>query len=96
NAAKYGAFSGVAGQLDIVWSAGDERLSLQWRERGVEIAAEVGPSGFGSAVIERMVGQSLDAQVERRFHADGIEWRFEIPLAILEVTSSDAADPPAG
>jgi len=31
-----------------------------------------------------MVGSSLGAEVVRTLHTDGIEWRFDIPLASLD------------
>lgn len=92
NAAKYGCFAGVAGVLEIDWSEQGGRLRLLWRERGAGTPVEGGRSGFGTMVIERMVGQSLSAEVERRFHADGVEWRFSIPLESLQGGPKDAAE----
>ncbi|SMF44113.1 Two-component sensor histidine kinase, contains HisKA and HATPase domains [Tistlia consotensis] len=92
NAAKYGAFAGTAGSLDVSWHDTGQRLSLQWRERTVQAVAESGRSGFGTMVIERMVGQSLGAEVERRLHGDGIEWRFEIPRENLDGGGQDAGE----
>jgi hypothetical protein len=43
-----------------------------------------------------MVGRSLGADVSRILNEDGIEWRFVIPLAALDVHADPAdADPPA-
>src|SRR5690606_37405561 len=92
NAAKYGCFAGVAGILEVSWSEQAGRLRLLWRERGAGKPAESGRSGFGTMVIERMVGQSLRAEVERRFHADGVEWHFSIPLESLQDGPKDAAE----
>jgi two-component sensor histidine kinase len=92
NAAKYGAFAEAGGQLDVSWSDAGDRLTLLWRERGVKAVPSEGRSGFGTMVIERMVGRSLDAAIERRVHADGIEWRFEIPHASLDATERDAPE----
>jgi hypothetical protein len=38
-----------------------------------------------------MVSRSLDAQVERIAHPDGIEWRFVIPLASIDPDRAPAA-----
>jgi two-component sensor histidine kinase len=61
NAAKYGAFAGEGGRLKVKWTIVGERLSLDWRE---QVAALVPPSdrrGFGTTVLENMVGASLGA-----------------------------------
>jgi two-component sensor histidine kinase len=90
NAAKYGAFAGEGGRLKVKWTIAGERLSLAWRE---QVAALVPPSdrrGFGTTVLENMVGASLGADVRRTLHGDGIEWAFEIPLASLDPDKSPA------
>ena len=43
-----------------------------------------GRKGFGTTVLENMVGRSLGAQVERIVHPDGLEWRFAIPLSAID------------
>jgi hypothetical protein len=42
-----------------------------------------------------MVGQALGATVERTIHSDGIEWRFDIPLEVLDprVAPNGAEEP---
>lgn len=92
NAAKYGAFAEAGGRLEVSWRDSGDRLSLTWRERAVTNVPQGGRSGFGTMVIERMVGRSLDAEVERRVHVDGIEWCFEIPHASLDATERDAPE----
>ena len=84
NAAKYGAFATDDGRLNLDWSVMGERLRLTWRERVKALAASKERRGFGTTVLENMVGASLGAEVARTIHADGIEWRFEIPLASLD------------
>lgn len=81
NAAKYGAFAGRTGNLDVSWHLTQDDIELVWRER-VETLTDGGRErGFGTEVIERMVGGTLDATIERTLHADGIEYRFTIPRA---------------
>ena len=43
----------------------------------------VGRKGFGSVVLERMLGMALDARLDFLVHDDGIEWRVTLPLARL-------------
>ena len=79
NAAKYGAFAGRQGNLEVHWKLTEDDIELVWRER-VEVLVKGGRDrGFGTEVIERMVGGTLDASIERTLHEDGIEYRFTIP-----------------
>ncbi|MCD2184009.1 sensor histidine kinase [Rhizobium sp. GN54] len=96
NASKYGAFANDRGRVDLTWSIDDDRLALVWRERGADIEKPAdGPQrkGFGSIVLERMLGMALQAELERQMHADGIEWRVRIPLSQLRTDLSDQDDP---
>lgn len=87
NAAKHGAFANDSGIVELSWGLEADRLNLVWRESCSNFdpgLAETQPKGFGSVVLERMLGIALDAELERRMHADGIEWRFSIPLSKLK------------
>ena len=95
NAVKYGAFAGNAGVLAVHWRIVDERLDLTWRETvpsGMVVSERV---GFGTTVLQSMVGRSLYAEVERHCHDDGMEWRFLIPLSAIDptVAPAEAAEP---
>lgn len=83
NAAKYGAFSGTEGIVDINWRLEGDAVRFVWRESGVQIDDRPERKGFGSIVLERILGMSLGAELERVMHDDGIEWRFLIPLEKL-------------
>jgi two-component sensor histidine kinase len=84
NAAKYGAFAGDEGRLDLDWSVSGDTLSVAWREHVRTLAARPERRGFGTTVLESMVGSSLGAEVKRVLHADGIEWDFAIPTQGLD------------
>ena len=47
--------------------------------------------GFGTMVLERMLGMALDAKLERIMHDDGIEWRVKIPDEKLSANLSGQA-----
>ena len=85
NALKYGAFASDAGTLEVTWSATEEALHLNWRERGARLDALPERRGFGTTVIENMVARSLGATVTRTLHQDGIEWDFVIPAGSLDL-----------
>jgi two-component sensor histidine kinase len=70
NAAKYGALSAVKGQIALKWLHGEDgRLILCWTEMGGPAVQTPTRQGFGSRVIERMIGQ---LKGETRF-----DWRPE-------------------
>ncbi|OQP84685.1 histidine kinase [Rhizobium rhizosphaerae] len=85
NATKYGALANSHGRVRLSWTLDETELHLVWRESGVDLPAETTPPrrGFGTMVLERMLGMSLDARLKRERHADGIEWQVTIPLAKL-------------
>lgn len=81
NATKYGALANGRGVVDLNWSVIDGVFLLVWRETGADIAQDVPVpprKGFGTLVLERMLGMALDAKLERLMHAGGIEWRVKI------------------
>lgn len=84
NAVKYGAFSREGGRLCVSWERQGEAIAFVWREIGAVAGTSTPRRGFGTTVLENMVGRSLGAEVKRETHADGIEWRFSIPVASLD------------
>ncbi len=93
NATKYGALANATGAIDLQWSVSDGTFLFVWREKGADIAPAEGGSvrkGFGTMVLERMLGMALDAKLERIMHEDGIEWRVKIPDEKLSANLSVA------
>lgn len=83
NAVKYGAFAREDGRLAVTWTTDANHLRLVWRETVPLAAAPSSRRGFGTTVLENMVGSALGADVVRTLHPDGIEWRFEIARSVL-------------
>ena len=88
NAVKYGALAAAAGQLRITWTRDSEHVVLVWRESGFVPQFDTARRGFGTTVLESMVGRSLGADVKRASFDDGLEWRLAMPLATLDPTQS--------
>lgn len=89
NATKYGAFANNTGRVELRWTIDEENLALTWREHGADIGPEdasASRKGFGSLVLERMLGMALDARLQRTMHDDGIEWNVTIPVGKLRET----------
>jgi two-component sensor histidine kinase len=88
NAAKYGALSDEESRLEITWWRREGMLSLTWREYVKALKALPDRKGFGSVVLERMMGGTLEAEITRTLHPNGIEWHFAIPLERLRVDTT--------
>jgi two-component sensor histidine kinase len=92
NATKYGALANGRGVVALDWSLTSTQLLIDWRESGADLAPEGLASarkGFGTMVLERMLGMALDAKLERTLHKDGIEWRVMIPRERLYAHLAD-------
>ncbi len=88
NAVKYGALAAPSGRLKVTWSRDSTNVVLVWRESGFAPQLETARRGFGTTVLESMVGRSLGADVVRTGFEDGLEWRLAMPLATLDPTES--------
>jgi two-component sensor histidine kinase len=84
NAVKYGAFQKDGGTLDVTWRHDAETLHIDWHERVEPFTPPGDRRGFGTTVLENMVGRSLGAKVERLVHPDGLEWVFDIPASAVD------------
>jgi two-component sensor histidine kinase len=84
NAVKYGALRRESGTLSITWQVEGGALRLRWRETVTPFTAPSDRRGFGTTVLESMVGRSLGAEVRRTVHADGLEWSFAIPGSAID------------
>jgi two-component sensor histidine kinase len=91
NASKYGALADEESRLEITWWRREGMLSLTWREyvKELHVSPDQERKGFGSVVLERMMGGTLDAQITRNLHENGIEWHFAIPLDRLRADGSE-------
>ena len=83
NAKKFGALSVPEGRVSIAWDcgndAGNNALTLNWREENGPKVKARRKSGFGSLVIERNLARSIDAQVTMTFDPDGVRCHVVIP-----------------
>ena len=85
NALKYGALSGEAGKLSIVWwRAADDELRIEWRERAERRVAKPRRRGFGSQLIARTASFDLDGEAELDYRPEGLVCRLRIPLRASE------------
>ncbi len=72
NAAKYGSLSTAQGHIDLKWRHEMEgELILRWAETGGPPVQKPTRQGFGSRVIERMIGQ-LRGKVQFDWRREGL------------------------
>jgi len=72
NAAKYGSLSDAKGHIDLKWQhKTDGQLILRWTESNGPAAQQPTRQGFGSRVIERMIGQ-LKGKTRFDWRAEGL------------------------
>ena len=96
NAAKYGALSTTAGQLEVRWhierapagAAGEpDWVRLTWRETGGPSVTPPQRRGFGSRLIERSTSE-LDGVARLEFDPAGLRYSITVPL-----TASNSPSP---
>lgn len=94
NAVKYGAFATRQGRLSVSWTQSEDHLTIIWREYVLRRVPASKRKGFGTQLITRMLRGALGAEIDNTFHADGIEWRFVIPVDQLRPNPRNLADSP--
>jgi two-component sensor histidine kinase len=88
NAGKYGSLSCERGRLDVRWEALTEgegeaerrRLRIVWRESEGPPVVRPQRKGFGSRLLESVIGEQLKGRVELRFEPDGLVAVIEASL----------------
>ena len=83
NASKYGALSVPQGTVTIDWTRrnGDApRVDVTWTERGGPRVEPPGASGFGTKLIDRVVGYDLDGKATLSFEPGGLRAVLSFPL----------------
>jgi PAS domain S-box-containing protein len=79
NAAKYGALSEAEGQIDLKWvHKPDGQLMLQWTEAGGPAVQAPVRQGFGTRVIERLMGQ-LKGKARFDWRREGLVCEITLP-----------------
>jgi PAS domain S-box-containing protein len=82
NAAKYGALSSAAGQVEVDWKIDRKGalLTIAWRElSGPSIETE--PTlGFGSRLLRQIITRELAGQLDIRFEREGVRCTLAVPM----------------
>ena len=84
NAIKYGAFADAEGAIRVDWSLADDKLSLNWRERGgPPVDGKPASEGFGSQLARRSVAGQLAGTLAYDWDAAGLTVNITAPLERL-------------
>jgi two-component sensor histidine kinase len=86
NAAKHGALSAFGGKVAVTWSTridGEtETLRLKWTEsNGPPVRSPV-RRGFGSQLLQRVLGTQVDGSVRIDHDPAGLRVEIELPLKV--------------
>ena len=80
NAVKYGALSVEAGSVEVTWStsreAGGTRLDLIWIETGGPEVVPPTHRGFGTTLLERLLGGQVKGNAAISYPAEGAQVRI--------------------
>ena len=81
NASKHGALTSPQGHLLVSWRGPetDDRICLDWVERGGPVVQSPQRQGFGYLVITSLVAQALQGTARLELSAEGIRWHLDIP-----------------
>jgi len=81
NAAKYGSLSVADGRVEIAWSCtADGRLSLRWTESGGPAVTQPTRAGFGTRIMEKIIGGQLGGEVRFNWRNQGLICEIALPL----------------
>jgi len=86
NAAKYGALSVPAGNIEIAWrtQGAPARLRIDWREHGGPPVSPPQRRGFGTRMIEGSVAAELHGTATLAYEPSGLACLIDIPLDSAE------------
>ena len=77
----YGSLSAAGSHVEISWTVtADERLNLHWIESGGPTATPPTHRGFGTRIMENMIGQ-LRGEVRFDWRYQGLACEIALPLA---------------
>ena len=84
NAAKYGGLSVPDGKLRVTWNVmpvqDAPRLTLHWRESGGPPVTPPTRKGFGSQLLQRVLGAQIGGKAEMDYAPDGLRVTIEAPV----------------
>jgi PAS domain S-box-containing protein len=89
NSRKYGSLSKAEGQVTITWTVKNDRLQLQWSERGGPPVKVPSRQGFGTVLIQS-TALSLGGTAQMVCIEEGLGWELDLPVEALRAPSPRA------
>ena len=90
NAVKYGALSVPEGRVNVSWTvvpkATGDILLLDWHERGGPAVLPPTKLGFGSLLLDRVLGPELSGKITTVFDPAGLTARIEAQLPVAKAS----------
>lgn len=84
NAAKYGALTEKGGHVRLDWTidrtSEPQRLRICWREVGGPAVTPPDRQGFGSLLLQSVVGREMGGEAELDYRPGGLVYQLTIPL----------------
>ena len=84
NAAKYGALTTEDGHVQLEWRIEDNtessRLLVLWQEFGGPEVTPPDRTGFGSLLLQRVVGGEMEGEADLEYHPNGLIYRLNFPF----------------
>lgn len=80
NAAKYGALSCPEGRVRVRWGLQEGMLRLDWEECGGPPVVPPGKKGFGSRLLEELVGRDLNGDTKLTYDVSGVRCSISAAL----------------
>jgi two-component sensor histidine kinase len=95
NAAKYGALSLPAGEVNVRWrvqpAEDGQALVLTWQERAGPPVQPPGHRGFGSMLLEQALAAEVGGAIDLAFPPEGVTCTMRLPLSERLMARSAAA-----
>lgn len=83
NAVKYGALSNGVGDVTVNWNVVDDKLRVVWTESGGPEVKQPTRNGFGSRMIERVLGSSIQGSATIDYRPAGVVFEIQTLMANL-------------
>ena len=80
NAIKYGALSTPEGGVAVTWSVIGDALEIEWVERGGTPVAPPSRKGFGSRLLQALIGGDLGGEAVLNYDPSGLVCRISAKL----------------
>lgn len=88
NSAKYGALKTASGRVTVIFAfTDDDKLAIEWIERGGPPISPPTREGFGTLLIKQIIQRTFGADVSLEYPSQGFVCRMQLPRTKVETPS---------